>query len=108
VEALGYVLVYFLRGELPWQGVGKGADKVERHRLIAAMKRNTSFEKLCRGLPRAFIEYFEHCAELNFKDAPDYKYLQGLMERPLQREVALASGPFDWEVLDEHTSDGSY
>lgn len=109
VEALGYVFVYFLHGELPWQGVGKGAEKAERHRLIASMKQNISAEELCKDLPDEFVDYFEHCAELEFKDAPDYKYLQDLLERPLQRvsEVSTSPGRFDWEVLDEHTSDAS-
>jgi hypothetical protein len=53
LEALGYVLIYFLRGSLPWQGI-RGATKKVKYEKIAQKKMSTPVEELCRGLPGTF------------------------------------------------------
>jgi serine/threonine protein kinase len=80
LEALGYVMMYFLRGKLPWQGV-TAETKHEKYEKIANIKRNTSVRDLCRGYPHEFTEYFEYCL-LYFEDQPDYSSLRRMF-RPL-------------------------
>ncbi len=46
LESLGYVLVYFLKGRLPWQGM-LATTRRDRYEFIAAIKANTSLETLC-------------------------------------------------------------
>ena len=53
MESIGYVLIYLLRGELPWQGV-KAATKHEKYQLIMEKKMSMSSELLCMGLPIEF------------------------------------------------------
>lgn len=50
LESLGYVLVYFLRGSLPWQGL-KAATKNQKYEKILEFKINTSLDALCKGIP---------------------------------------------------------
>jgi len=50
MEAIGYVLMYFLRGSLPWQGL-KIDNKDDRYQKIFEKKKATSAEELCRGYP---------------------------------------------------------
>jgi len=56
LEAIGYVLLYFLRGSLPWQGlkVNKNEDK---YRKIYEKKKNSTSDELCRGFPSIYITY---------------------------------------------------
>ena len=54
LEGLGYVLTYFLRGELPWQGI-KGDDRKEKYERIMLKKMATPLEALLRGYPSTFI-----------------------------------------------------
>ncbi len=54
LESLGYVLVYFLRGELPWQGL-KAKTMKEKYEKIMEKKISTQIEVLCKGFPGIFI-----------------------------------------------------
>ena len=53
LESLGYVLVYFLRGSLPWQGL-RANSKTQKQRMILEKKRSTPIEVLCKGFPDEF------------------------------------------------------
>ena len=77
IESIGYMLVYFLKGELPWQGLKKqkGIDHLE---LISEVKLSTSIKNLCEGLPEEFFEYLNYIRKLSFEERPDYKYLKEL------------------------------
>ena len=50
LESIGYMIIYFMRGKLPWQGV-VGNKKMERYIKIYKMKKNVPPEDLCRSLP---------------------------------------------------------
>lgn len=50
VEALGYLLIYFFKGELPWQGL-KTKTKKEKYKKIMEIKAEYNYVKLCEGLP---------------------------------------------------------
>jgi serine/threonine protein kinase len=50
LESIGYILVYFLLGELPWRGI-KAKTKEENYVKIMEMKISTPLEVLCKGLP---------------------------------------------------------
>jgi serine/threonine protein kinase len=77
IESIGYMLVYFLKGELPWQGLKKqkGVDHLE---LISEVKLSTSIKNLCEGLPEEFFEYLNYIRKVSFEERPDYKYLKEL------------------------------
>merc|ERR1712023_571079 len=65
LEALGYVLMYFLRGSLPWQGL-KAATKKQKYDMISEKKMSTPVEVLCRGYPSEFATYLNYCRSLKF------------------------------------------
>lgn len=57
MESLGYVLMYFLRGSLPWQGL-KAATKRQKYERISEKKMSTPIEELCKGFPCKHSTYF--------------------------------------------------
>lgn len=50
MEALGHMLIYFLRGSLPWQGL-KADNLKQRYKMIGDTKINTPIDVLCDGFP---------------------------------------------------------
>ena len=72
MESLGFVLMYFLIGSLPWQGL-KASTKKQKYQRILERKQATHPDILCNGYPTEFKEYFAHCSSLGFEDRPDYR-----------------------------------
>ena len=77
LESVGYVLLYFLRGSLPWQGL-KVKTKEARYQKILEKKKETSSEELCKTFPEEFQEYVTYTRNLGYTDDPDYDMLRGL------------------------------
>ncbi|KAK7349267.1 hypothetical protein VNO77_06500 [Canavalia gladiata] len=103
LESLGYVLMYFLRGSLPWQGLKAGTKK-QKYEKISEKKVSTSIESLCRGYPSEFASYFHYCRSLRFDDKPDYAYLKRLLRDLFIREGFQFDYVFDWTILKHQQS----
>ncbi|CAK9036561.1 unnamed protein product [Durusdinium trenchii] len=95
IEAIGYVLIYFSRGQLPWQGF-QAATKEEKYHKIMECKQSTSVETLCKGCPSIFIPYMNYAKALRFEDRPDYAYLRRLFKELFSKEGYENDGIFDW------------
>jgi serine/threonine protein kinase len=75
--SVGYMLIYFLKGKLPWQGLQKNS-KIDHLENIGNVKLCVGMDKLCKGIPDVFREYLEYCTKLQFEDEPDYNYIATL------------------------------
>ncbi|GFP83375.1 casein kinase i isoform delta-like [Phtheirospermum japonicum] len=98
LESVGYVLMYFLRGSLPWQGLKAGTKK-QKYDKISEKKMLTPIEVLCKSHPSEFISYFHYCRSLRFEDKPDYSYLKRLFRDLFIREGYQFDYVFDWTIL---------
>lgn len=67
LESLGYVLMYFNLGSLPWQGL-KAATKRQKYERISEKKMSTPIEVLCKGYP---------CKLLFFDTRPTCSHFSG-------------------------------
>ncbi|KAF8596476.1 kinase-like protein [Ceratobasidium sp. AG-I] len=97
LESLAYVLMYFLRGQLPWQGL-KAATKKQKHNRIMEKKMTTPTDLLCRGFPNEFGIFLNYCRALRFDDKPDYSYLRKLFRDLFVRKGYQYDYVFDWSV----------
>lgn len=93
LESVGYMLVYFLKGSLPWQGIKKqkGVNHIE---AIGEIKMCTSIESLCDGLCSCFKDYLSYCRKLKFDEIPDYEHLRGLFKKAADEEKVVPS--YEW------------
>lgn len=98
LEALGYVLVYFLMGSLPWQNL-KAANKEEKYEKILKKKRDTDIATLCRELPPEFSLYFTYVRSLQFEERPDYAYLRKIFHEVFIRNNFKRDEEYDWTPI---------
>jgi len=95
MECLGFVLIYFLRGNLPWQGV-KVVDKKAKYEMIKSKKTEMSLEDLCEGLPSEFIIFMNRVRQLKFEERPDYDNLRQLFKDLFYRNGFEYDYNYDW------------
>ena len=95
LESVGYVLMYFLRGELPWQGL-RVKSKEDRYKRILEKKKETSSEELCEGFPQEFYQYVEYCKNLEYEDDPDYDMLKQLFLDVIKKGKEKLDYIYDW------------
>ncbi|KAE9554585.1 hypothetical protein FO519_002224 [Halicephalobus sp. NKZ332] len=98
VEALGYVLMYFNRGQLPWQGL-KAATKRQKYDKISEKKMATTVLELCHGYPEEFVDYLNYCKSLKFEDQPDYAMLRQRFRQLFYAQNYTYDYVFDWNLL---------
>eukprot|EP01062_Namystynia_karyoxenos_P017827 TRINITY_DN16601_c0_g1_i1.p1 TRINITY_DN16601_c0_g1~~TRINITY_DN16601_c0_g1_i1.p1 ORF type:complete len:375 (+),score=95.69 TRINITY_DN16601_c0_g1_i1:102-1127(+) len=95
LEAVGHVLMYFLRGTLPWQGL-KADAKRDKYDMISKTKASTPIEVLCKGYPPEFSEYLTRSRSYRFEEEPDYAGLRGLFRTAFEREGYQLDYQYDW------------
>ena len=78
LESLAYMLIYFSKGNLPWQGI-KAKNNNEKYIKILSKKINIKNEELCSELPENFPKFLQYIRDLQFEDKPDYDYLRRLL-----------------------------
>mmetsp|Transcript_76981 Transcript_76981/g.213986 ORF Transcript_76981/g.213986 Transcript_76981/m.213986 type:complete len:360 (+) Transcript_76981:58-1137(+) len=100
LEAIGHMLMYFLRGKLPWSGLtAKTVD--EKYRRILEKKEQVSLKDLCGGYPSAFLHFLRYARGLGFTERPDYEMLQRHCKAVRQKEGVKDDHAFQW--FEGHT-----
>ena len=98
LESLGYLLLYLLLGRLPWQG-HISHSKEDKYYKIREIKKNTTPEELCQGLPPQIQEYVEYTRNLEYETDPDYKYLKNLFLTILKHYNWEFDYYYDWDQV---------
>jgi len=110
--------MYFLRGNLPWQGL-KAATNKQKYEKIGEKKQMTPIKELCEGFPgvypnscltcsdvrsihcsEEFAIYLNYVRKLGFEEAPDYDFLRELFAKVMKNNGDAEDGVFDWNQLN--------
>jgi len=101
IEALGYMLLYFLKGTLPWQGMVL-KDPKRKYDKIKQLKYDIKLDVLCEGQPVELAKFIQYARDMKFEDKPDYNYLRGLLRKAAEKNgLQFDSSKFDWIVNEE-------
>ena len=98
MESFGYVLVYLLKGKLPWQGL-KTKEKTEKYKKIKEMKNSITSKELFEGLPEEFMKYLDYCFNLRFDEEPDYKSLTEMFKLLYKSKDYDFDSTYDWVTV---------
>lgn len=95
LESLAYLLIYFLKGSLPWQGL-PGRTRDEKYEIIKRRKIDTTTKALCTGVPTEIFYFLDHVKSLEFKEKPNYKYLRNLLTGLMSKMKYDVDYKYDW------------
>ena len=96
IESLGYNMIYFLKGKLPWTNIKKSD-------LILEKKKETNLDELCENCPIEFKSFIEYAKKLEFVQEPDYDYLNGLLLKAAKKNgIDVDKVEYDWEILEKN------
>ncbi|KAG2748623.1 casein kinase I isoform delta [Suillus brevipes Sb2] len=76
LKSLTYMLIYFLRGSLPW--LTNDHEKLSSSTMLKR-KANTTIEVLCHEIPVEFVTMLIYTCSLAFSEDPDYDHLCSLL-----------------------------
>ncbi|OHT13144.1 Casein kinase I [Tritrichomonas foetus] len=109
LEALGYCLLYFLKGKLPWMGID-AKTRQEKYEKIMDVKSLTTVEELCEGVPEEFATYLNMVRDLRFFDEPEYGKYRALFRDLFIRRGFVYDYNYDWVNIFarrfSHSQDG--
>lgn len=101
LESIGYMLIFLLKGKLPWQGL-KGSTKSKRSENIFTVKNATSLSDLCKDIPKEFLLYMKYCRILRFYQKPDYDLLRNLFIVLFKNNNYDLDYIYDWNIVAKH------
>jgi casein kinase 1 len=74
LESWCYLLFYFLKGSLPWQGL-PGLTLAEKYRSIRSLKLRCRETTLFSDLPTELTEIWHYVTSMSFEQEPDYEFI---------------------------------
>lgn len=103
IEGVAYVMIYLLKGTLPWQGF-QAASKEEKYRLIKERKISTEIAVLTEGLPEEIANILKYARGMSFEQKPDYTYLRRMIKELFLRQGFEYDYVYDWSNTPAYTT----
>jgi casein kinase 1 len=100
LEGLAYVLIYLLKGSLPWQGLSADS-KQAKYQQILEVKTESIQGSLFEGLPCEFHSFLQYSRSLKFDERPDYTYCKKIFSDLMEKSGFNYDFEFDWVHRDE-------
>ncbi|KAM9291981.1 serine/threonine-protein kinase VRK3 [Morus bassanus] len=101
LESLGYCLLKWLCGFLPW------SDELDKVETVVEKKEKYRGDVICllrlcfrqRSIPGALQSYLQQVMALEYEEKPDYEALRQLFKRPLEKMKASAYDSVDIKMV---------
>ncbi|XP_055351101.1 casein kinase I-like [Paramacrobiotus metropolitanus] len=95
LESIGYLIIYFLRGRLPWQGMGI-KDRQKKVKAVGLRKKTIPLDELCANCPPQLQDYIKYVRSIQFYAEPKYERLRGFFAAVMQANGWVDDGQLDW------------
>ena len=102
LEAIGYVLIYFLKGKLPWMGI-EAKTKEQKYKKILEKKIDISTKDLCEYLPEEMEIFLDYVKNLEYTENPDYEILRGYFNSMIRKEHSKLDYIYDWTTHEDRS-----
>lgn len=98
IESIGYLLIYILNGNLPWQSI-KHSDKTTKYEMIGEEKKSRKLFEHFPDVPCEFITYLTYCRKMTFDEDPDYEYLKNIFITLYKHHGFETDNKYDWNIM---------
>lgn len=95
LQAVGHMLLFFLRGSLPWLGL----EPCEMGRK----KEMIPLGELCKSYPNQFEQYLRYARSLQFAERPKYVMLRSLFQQVVEANGNREEYQYSWITDKPHT-----
>ena len=95
LESLSYLILYFLMGSLPWQGL-KIASRTQRFKEITRLKKTLNIDKICQNFPPEINLFCKYTRKLGFTENPKYEFMTNLFKSILNKYGFTNDKKFSW------------
>ncbi|CAD8084168.1 unnamed protein product [Paramecium sonneborni] len=102
LESMMYILLYFIRGQLPWQNIQNITD-VERTKRVGEMKILMQSEMFI-DQPKEFQKIFDYIRQLPFDQDPNYKMIIFEFKKAADALKINLDGNYDWNEIRSSTN----
>lgn len=97
LESLSYLIIYFLKGSLPWQKPSN--TKQGKSEQIYEEKKLINIDKLCNGFPLPIIAFIKYTRTIGFAEEPNYEMLRKYLRESFQKNRFEYDYIFDWHKI---------
>lgn len=85
LDSIGLMMIYFLKGNLPWQNI-KAKTKKEIINIIAEKKLSISPMELCKDIPfEECLKIIHYIRGLQFEETPQYDFIKKMLQSALNK-----------------------
>ena len=83
LESFCYVLLFFLKGKLPWQNIK--AEVEAKFDLVKKLKMGFKIGDLCSDVDEGFKDILTYIRNLGFAEYPDYEKIRSILRTVMKR-----------------------
>ena len=95
LESLGYVMLFFLQGSLPWFSI-QSSKPAEVLSLVQKCREKHPLPVLCQDCDWELRDYLTYCQSLAYAEKPNYAYLRKVFMAWAQRLGIGIDWSYDW------------
>ncbi|CAD8045643.1 unnamed protein product [Paramecium sonneborni] len=101
IESLFYVMVFCIKGTLPWQNLRHIPDD-QRTQKIGELKESIDPKVLFKDLPIEFIKIYDYLRKLTYNTEPDYKTIIKLLLQASKHSNIILDYKYEWDQLNNY------
>ena len=98
LEAIGYMLIYFYSGKLPWQGLSI-SNANQKNKKIGLLKQQFENSDFFHELPDGLKQYIIYVKKLRFTNKPDYTFIKTLFANEMKTQLFDFDNNYDWKSI---------
>lgn len=95
LESLAYMLIYLLKGTLPWSKLAADAEDSQNEGVFSA-KLTFIPEVFVQDFPEEFIVLLNYAKSLEYEEDPNYQFLIGMFQSLAARQGFPQDYAYDW------------